>query len=298
MKKFLLLSTMLLVSLVGSAQVKVAPKMQKGDKKTYVMESVMTLQGKEMKMTCESVLEVKEAKADGYVIDYTIVDVQSNNDASDFTGRILALSNEILKKSHQQYLTDKDGKVVKVLNYEEVKKGIGETCEKLVDELLAQSPDLGSMISKEMLMKQVMDGFTEETLLKTLHTVTSPFALNGKTIVTGAQDEYENVQGLKMKRMYFVNGDGSIVTSSTMNMSKDEMKKMIIEQVEKMAPDQAEMVKQNIDMVMNSGMMKIESTEKATYTFQADGWVSSIKAEVSCDAMGQKTVSNTIVRLK
>lgn len=290
---------MLLVALVTSAQVKVAPKMQKGDKKTYVMESVITLPGqKEMKMTGESVLEVKDARADGYVIDYMVVDVQTDNDANDLAGRILALSNEMLKKSHQQYLTDKDGKVVKVLNYEEVIKSIGETCDKLVDELLAQAPDLGAMLSKEILKEQVMGSYTEEALLKTLHTVTSPFALNGKTIATGAQDEYENEQGLKMKRMYFVNADGSIVTSSTMNMSKDDMKKMIIEQVEKMAPDQAEMVKQNIDMVMNSGMMKIESTEKATYTFQADGWVSSIKAEVNNDAMGQKTVANTIVRLK
>lgn len=49
-----------------------------------------------------------------------------------------------------------------------------------------------------------------------------------------------------MKRMYFVNGR-NVTVSGSANMSKEELKKLIIEQVEKMMPEQADMVKQNID---------------------------------------------------
>jgi len=80
-----------------------------------------------------------------------------------------------------------------------------------------------------------------------------------------------------------------------MNMTKDELKQMIIAQLEKTMPDQAEMIKQNIDMMI--GQMAFDATEKATYEMGADGWVSSLTVENSTDAMGQKTNSTTTVKL-
>ena len=130
-----------------------------------------------------------------------------------------------------------------------------------------------------------------------MQSATSVLTLNGKTLMTGAQEEYVNEMGVKMKRMYFVNGK-NITTNSSMDMSKDDLKKLVIAQVEKMAPEQASVVKENIDAVMDSGMIKIDVKETATYELADDNWVKSIKAEVNNETMGQKMTVATTVTLK
>jgi hypothetical protein len=97
--------------------------------------------------------------------------------------------------------------------------------------------------------------------------------------------------------MYFVQGQ-NIVANSTLNMTKDEMKEMIIKQVEKSAPDQAAMVKENIDQLMSTGMLKMDMKETATYELQADGWVKSIKNETTTETMGQQLVTKSTATLK
>ena len=48
-------------------------------------------------------------------------------------------------------------------------------------------------------------------------------------------------------------------------MNKEDIKKLIIAQIEKMAPAQADMVKENIDQLMESGMLKMDVKSTATY---------------------------------
>ena len=88
------------------------------------------------------------------------------------------------------------------------------------------------------------------------------------------------------------------MANSTLNMTKDEMKEMIIKQVEKSAPEQAAMVKENIDQLMSTGMLKMDMKETATYELQADGWVKSIKNETTTETMGQQLVTKSTATLK
>ena len=81
-------------------------------------------------------------------------------------------------------------------------------------------------------------------------------------------------------------------------MTKDEMKEMLIQMVEKSAPDQAAMVKENIDQIMSSGMLKMDMKETVTYELQDDGWVKSIKGESTTETMGQKVVTVSTITLK
>lgn len=299
MKKLILLSTMLLMALVASAQVKVAPKLEKGLKKVYVGEVTTSLLGQsEVKITSETVYEVLDATADGYVIDLVTTDVQTSAEKGDLVSRLLTITTEMLKDTHIKFATDKEGKVVKLLNADEVLATLKSVMGKIFDEMLAQAPNLPAGLSKEVLMEQVAGTINEEMLMQSVEVNTSPLVLNGKTIATGAQDYFNNSQGMKMKRMYFVNADGSVITSSTLDMNKDELKQLIIAQVEKMAPDQADMIKQNIDAVINSGTLNMEANEKATYTFDKDKWIDSIQSEVSSTAAGQKTTVKATLKLK
>ena len=290
---------MLLMALVASAQVKVAPKLEKGLKKVYVGEVTTSLLGQsEVKITSETVYEVLDATADGYVIDLVTTDVQTSAEKGDLVSRLLTITTEMLKDAHIKFATDKEGKVVKLLNADEVLATLKSVMGKIFDETLAQAPNLPAGLSKEVLMEQVAGTINEEMLMQSVEMNTSPLVLNGKTITTGAQDYFNNSQGMKMKRMYFVNADGSVITSSTLDMNKDELKQLIIAQVEKMAPDQADMIKQNIDAVINSGTLNMEANEKATYTFDKDKWIDSIQSEVSSTAAGQKTTVKATLKLK
>ena len=94
-----------------------------------------------------------------------------------------------------------------------------------------------------------------------------------------------------------VNGK-NIIANSTLNMSKDEMKALIIKQVEERAPEQAEMIKENIDQVMEAGLLKIDMTQKDTYELQDDGWPKSIVTESTTETMGQKITTKGTVTLK
>lgn len=295
MKKLLLMSTLLLTTLMVNAQVKVTPKLEKGMKKTYVVEATTSITSqKPVTLTSETLYEVIDETADGYILDIVMTDLKTNADPNDMMGRIFGLSTEMMKDAHTIYATDKNGKVTKLLNYDEVKAKVETGVDKLLDAL----PLSEGILTKDALKKQIMSNITEEALLQGAQTNTSPFVLNGKTIKTGTQDEFVNAQGMKMKRTYTANADGTIQTTSTMNLSKEELKKMVIDQVEKLMPGQAEMIKQNIDMVMNSGMVKMEMKENATYTLTADGWVNDITSELTSETMGTKTTAKTKVRLK
>ena len=298
MKKLLMVGLLLTAAIALQAQMKVAPKMQKGAVKTYVGQSTVSIpvQG-DVKVNDETKYTVVDATADGYVIDLETVNVQSECDANNIAGKLVAAAQEAMKGIVFRIAVDKDCKIQKVLNSDEVQPKLTKGLESIVDQLLKDIPQLSSAVSKEDLMKQVVEAFTPESLLETFQEATSPFSLNGKTIMTGAQEEYVSKDGMKMKRMYFVQGK-NIVANSTLNMTKDEMKEMIIKQVEKSAPQQAAMVKENIDQLMSSGMLKMDMKETATYEFQDDGWVKSIKGESTTESMGQKIVKTSTITLK
>lgn len=298
MRKFLLLSTMVLVALLASAQNKIAPKLQKGDRKVYNFEMIINGAGqKELKLSTVEEITVAEQQADGYVLELVTTSVKSDA-AGDAMNRIVALSQELVANARIRLLTDKDGRPLKLLNFNEVKQKCEATTGKLIDELLANVPEVKSIGNKDVLMKQLQSNITEEALLKSMNATTNPLALNGKTISMGAQDEYVDETGLKIKRMFFPAADGTVTVTSSLNMNKDEIKQLIISQVEKIAPAQAEMVKQNIDMILQTDAVKVDMTEKATYTFAPDGWVKTITAEKNNESMGQKISQKATITLQ
>lgn len=294
MKKILFACALLLTSLVAGAQTKIAPQMQKGMQKTYVTETITTIAGqKPITMTVETQYSVADVTADGYVVDATVTDVQTDADQNDIVGRTLSLTTGTMKGVRTSMSTDKDGKVKKILNFGDIVR----SKDQLIDKLLEDIPTT-PVLSKEAIREQIAGQITEESILQGMQMGGSPLSLNGKAISTGMQDEYLNQQGLKMKRTFTVQKDGSIQAASTIDMSPAEMKQMIIAQIEKLLPAQADMIKQNIDAVLASGMLKFKMDGKETYTFQADGWVNSITSEADSDTMGQKMTVKTTVRIK
>lgn len=298
MKKLMMVSLLLTVAMALQAQVKVAPKMQKGTVKTYVADATITLPGQgDVKVTADSKYTITDATADGFVLEMVSTDVKTECDPGNIAGKLMAAAEEMMKGAVVKAAVDKEGRIQNILNGEEVKARIDTQADAFIDQMITDVPQLAGIVSKENLKEQVTSSLTVEGLIETLQSSTSPLALNGKTIMTGNQEEFVNKDGMKMKRLYFVNGK-TIIANSAMNMTEEEMKQLIIKQVEKSAPDQAQMVKDNIDQLMSSGMLKMNHKETATYELDDDGWVKSIVVESTTETMGQQVVTKSVAKLK
>lgn len=290
MKKVILLSVMLVASMAISAQTKIVPQMKKGLKKVYATTATVSVGGqKDVKMTSETKYTVTEANADGYVVDMVVTSFATDADVNDVAGQMISATQEMMKDVNVRLQTNKDGQVVGIKNYAEVKKQIDAFGAKIVDKLMESVPQLSEVMSKDALKQQIQESVNEQALIRSLKEADGVLMLNGKTPMTGAQEEYVNEKGVKMKRMYFVNGK-SIVTNGSANITKDELKAMIIEQVEKTMPAQAEIVKQNIDQLLSTGMLKVDIKETSTYEMGDDSWVKSVKTESNSEFVGTKTV--------
>lgn len=290
MKKVILLSVMLMASMAISAQTKIVPQMKKGLKKVYATTATVSVGGqKDVKMSSETKYTVTEANADGYVVDMVVTSFATDADVNDVAGQMISATQEMMKDVNVRLQTNKDGQVVGIKNYAEVKKQIDAFGAKIVDKLMESVPQLSQVMSKDALKQQIQESVNEQALIRSLKEADGVLMLNGKTPMTGAQEEYINEKGVKMKRMYFVNGK-SIVTNGSANITKDELKAMIIEQVEKTMPAQAEIVKQNIDQLLSSGMLKVDIKETSTYEMGDDSWVKSVKTESNSEFVGTKTV--------
>lgn len=298
MKKIFLVSMMLTMVMAAQAQLKVAPQMQKGDQKNYEVTIVTDIPGQgSFTINEEMAYSVTDATATGYMVKMETTKMTSDVKAENIAGQIVAAAQEVMINIPLLIATDKAGKPLGINNYAEISKKIDTQSDVLIEKMFKAIPQLSMALPKNALKQQILTSLSEEALLKTIQWSVNPMALNGKTIMTGAQEEYINDQGIKMKRMYFVNGR-NVTVSGSANMSKEELKKLIIEQVEKMMPEQADMVKQNIDQLIESGMLKLDMKETGSYEYQEDGWVKTIKSENVTENMGQKVTVNTTVTLK
>lgn len=296
MKKIMMVGLLLTMMVAVQAQVKVAPKMAKGMQKVYVTESKVGIPGQpEFNMTAETKYSVTGAVKGGYTMEVVTTEFKCDAADTNIAAKLMSAPLELLKGLTVRVTTDQDGQVKSIDNFAELKKKMDEMGGQLVNELFEKVSMLSQVMDKETLKKQVLSSVTPESMLKSMQVTNSPLMLNGKTVTMGMQEDYTADYGLRMKRMYFVNGN-KITTNGSLNMSKDDMKQLIIKEVEKIMPSQADMVKENIDQLMDSGMAKIDSKETATYELQDDGWVKSILAETTYQMMGQNT--KTVVRVE
>jgi hypothetical protein len=298
MKKVLMSCLMLMSILTVQAQQKITPAMKKGQVKTYSVTSVTKIPGqKDINIKLDQTFTVKSVKKEGCVIDIAYSNSTSDATPEDVVGQLLSGTMNLLSDQNITVATDKDGKPVSIANYTELRKQLDAKSEELANMFMEKVPALSQVMSKEKLKETMMKSITEENILNSLQGSTSVLALNGKTVATGAAEEYVNDKGIKMRRLYFVN-PSDITTNSAINMTQDELKTFIIAQVEQILPEQASMIKQNIDMVMKSGMMKIDMKETAVYKMANDNWVNSLTVESTYDMLGQKTITNTTIESK
>lgn len=297
MKKVFLFSIGILmaVSLFGQS-IKVTPVLKKGMNKTYTNTTAITTMDQTVNIVSEQLFSITKETPQGY--EMLMESTKFSSDAKDdnLASRLLSLGMEIMKDTKVQVSLDKEGKLLDIINYEEVKTKCLATGERMVDELLKAAPEISQVVSKEALLEQVAASLTQENLIRSMTGNTNPLALFGRTITNGMQDKYNNSM-VDLKRTWLVNGK-KIFASAKSDMNKEELKAYVLSQVEKIAPEQAKMIKDNIDMVLNSGLIKIEVTENANYELADDLWINSMETSIDNEMMGQKSSTRTKIQLK
>lgn len=289
---------MLMVAVLVQAQLKVIPTLNKGMEKVYETKATMILPGQPaINMVSDTKYTVSEATADGYIIDVVTTTFSSDAAKDNITGQIMTAAQEMAKDVIIRIATDKNGKPVKIANYDELSKKLNERGQLMIKKLYELMPEVKEALPEDALKEQLMESVAEEPLFKSMTGTNSPLLLFGKTIMTGDQEEIVNEQGLNMKRMYFVNGK-KVTSNATLSMSKEQIKKLIIAQVEKMMPEQADAIKEQIDQLMESGMLKLDAKETTTFELQDDCWPKTWTTEATNESAGQKNVTKTTTTLK
>lgn len=290
MKKVFAISIglMMAVSVFGQS-IKVTPALKKGQVKTYTTTIAATAMGQPVNVSYEQKYTITKETPEGYEMTQEMTNFKSEGNGENLLSRLVTIGEEIMKDSKVQIRLDKEGKVLEIINFEEVKAKSKASADKLIDEIFEAAPEISQVMKKEQLQEQLMAELTPEGMTNSLTVASSPLALFGRNITSGMQDTYENNM-VTLKRIWLVTGK-KIGTSAKTEMSREELKDYILKQVEKTMPQQAAMIKDNIDTVLDSGLLKLDISAKASYELTDDLWVKSMETTMESDMMGQKSSS-------
>ena len=127
MKKLFLVSLALITMTAAQAQLKVIPTLKKGMEKVYETKASMTLPGQPtINMVSDTKYTVSDATANGYIIDVVTTSFSSDAAKDNITGQIMTAAQEMAKGVHILIATDKNGKPVKIANYDELRTTVQE----------------------------------------------------------------------------------------------------------------------------------------------------------------------------
>ena len=285
MKRTTFLFALLLMTVSAMAQsVKIAPKLKKGDVKTYETTTDGVTMGQFIRTTAQNIFTVTEKTSNGFVIqnEAKIGDTQQNVNLANLT----QVLNKVFENTMILYGTDKDGKIISIKNYAEMKQHSINIIDELFSKNLPQ--EVNAVLPKENILKMAEERFTEENMLKMAYSTPSPLSLNGKTITEGMEEETFNTQGLKMKTTYHVaDGGKTIVADSQLNMNRAELKEYLVKQITQLMPQMAAMFESQIDQALNSGAVAVDANQKATYQIGTDGWVQQLTIDSESKQAGQ-----------
>lgn len=311
MRRMVFTLACLLIGINAMAQlsIKISAQFAKGSQATYLFDSETSI-GSPMgdgpiKSTSSSEVKfsVTEVRPDGYTIEATMLSVDGNNLNLPGEEAATKLVVDFLKQwvgKKAVLLTDKDGKILSLKNYEALKTELSKVAEELIKTIPAEGEE-GSTLPHEILQNALVKQLDEDKMISTF--TGKVFDFYGKTISTGMMEDIE-VEGMKAKDTYVIsapkNTDICTINSTTVvAMTKDDLKAMLLKQLaDNMPEDQMEALKPQIDQMIESDMIKIDGKGTATYVFKKNSWMQSMESSMTLDVMGNKTEITSKAKLK
>jgi len=305
MKKSLLTFVLLIAVTALNAQTLIKANFQKGDQATY--ESVADIKlsvpmagtSESIKTNGQTKITVKDASADGYVIEMTTTNIkmEGKQEVAQQTGNML---NQYLSNVPLLLKTDANGKVKDILNYTEVQTQVSKLAMASIDSLYKAKPEMEKTLPKYKMAMSINSLLTKEAFIESAEN-NSFFIFFGKTLKTGDKVDM-NKQGIKTTVTYEVNKEPNalnIIGKIKGNMTEDDVKAFFIDKMKKMGADEA-MVSQldaNWERMKQMGMAKMDVDGTSMTKLLNTGWATEYSTDVKTKVMGMEMVITSVTKL-
>lgn len=305
MKKSLLTFVLLLAVTALNAQTLIKANFQKGDQATY--ESVADIKlsvpmagtSESIKTNGQTKITVKDASADGYVIEMTTTNIkmEGNQEVAQQTGNML---NQYLSNVPLLLKTDANGKVKDILNYTEVQTQVSKLAMASIDSLYKAKPEMEKTLPKYKMAMSINSLLTKEAFIESAEN-NSFFIFFGKTLKTGDKVDM-NKQGIKTTITYEVNKEPNalnIIGKIKGNMTEDDVKAFFIDKMKQIGADEAMVSKldANWGQMKQMGMAKMDVDGTSMTKLLNTGWATEYSTDVKTKMMGMEMTINSVTKL-
>ena len=252
-----------------------------------------------IKTNSQTKIIVKDATADGYVIEMmtTNVKMEGNQEVFQQTGNML---NQYLSNVPLLLKTDADGKVKDLLNYTEVQTKVSKFAMAFMDSLYKAKPEMEKALPKYKMAMSMNSLLTKEAFIESVEN-NSFFILFGKTLKTGDKEDM-NKQGIKTTVTYEVNKEPNalnIIGKIKGNMTEDDVKAFLFDKMKQMGADEG-MVSQldaNWGQMKQMGMAKMDVDGTSMTKLLNTGWATEYSTDVKTKMMGMEMVITSVTKL-
>ena len=305
MKKSLLTFVLLLAVTALNAQTLIKANFQKGDQATY--ESVADIKlsvpmagtSESIKTNGQTKITVKDASADGYVIEMTTTNIkmEGNQEVAQQTGNML---NQYLSNVPLLLKTDANGKVKDILNYTEVQTQVSKLAMAYIDSLYKAKPEMEKTLPKYKMAMSINSLLTKEAFIESAEN-NSFFIFFGKTLKTGDKVDM-NKQGIKTTVTYEVNKEPNalnIIGKIKGNMTEDDVKAFFIDKMKQIGADEAMVSKldANWGQMKQMGMAKMDVDGTSMTKLLNTGWATEYSTDVKTKMMGMEMFITSVTKL-
>lgn len=305
MRKSLLIFVLLLAVTALNAQTLIKANFQKGDQATY--ESVADIKlsvpmagtSESIKTNGQTKITVKDASADGYVIEMTTTNIkmEGKQEVAQQTGNML---NQYLSNVPILLKTDANGKVKDILNYTEVQTQVSKLAMASIDSLYKAKPEMEKTLPKYKMAMSINSLLTKEAFIESAEN-NSFFILFGKTLKTGDKVDM-NKQGIKTTVTYEVNKEPNalnIIGKIKGNMTEDDVKAFFIDKMKQIGADEAMVSKldANWGQMKQMGMAKMDVDGTSMTKLLNSGWATEYSTDVKTKMMGMEMVITSVTKL-
>ena len=305
MKKSFLTFVLLLAVTALNAQTLIKANFQKGDQATYEsvadikLSAPMAGNSESIKTNSQTKITVKDATAEGYVIEMMTTNVKMDGNVEVFqqTGNML---NQYLSNVPLLLKTDADGKVKDLLNYTEVQTKVSKFAMAFMDSLYNAKPEMEKVLPKYKMAMSMNSQFTKEAFIESVEYNTF-FQLFGKTLKTGDR-ENKDMQGIKTTVTYELNKEPNalnIVGKINGNMTEDDVKAFLINKMKQMGADDG-MVSQldaNWGQMKQMGMANMDVNGTSITKLLNTGWATEYSTDVKTKMMGMEMFITSVTKL-
>ena len=305
MKKSFLTFVLLLAVTALNAQTLIKANFQKGDQATY--ESVANIKvsvpmagtSESIKTNGQTKITVKDASADGYVIEMTTTNIkmEGNQEVAQQTGNML---NQYLSNVPLLLKTDANGKVKDILNYTEVQTQVSKLAMASIDSLYKAKPEMEKTLPKYKMAMSINSLLTKEAFIESAEN-NSFFIFFGKTLKTGDKVDM-NKQGIKTTVTYEVNKEPNalnIIGKIKGNMTEDDVKAFFIDKMKQIGADEAMVSKldANWGQMKQMGMANMDVDGTSMTKLLNSGWATEYSTDVKTKMMGMEMTINSVTKL-